>query len=122
MSSADPSDPAKPSANSTDATQSRCEPGQPSADVGQPSAEAAESSPPTPQDLKSALKAFRKRWKVTLLDDQSRLGVGPMSSGRRSGIVGIMPPEQFPRAVGRSCARQGKLKKVGSGQYGLVEP
>ena len=77
---------------------------------------------PTAQELKSALKAFRKRLKLTRLDDQSRLGVGPMSSGRQSGIVGIMPPEQFSQAVWDELVRQGKLKKVGHQQYELVEP
>jgi hypothetical protein len=68
------------------------------------------------------MKAFRKRWKLTLLDDQSRIGVGPFSSGRESAIVGIMPPEQFPQAVWDELVRQGKLKKVGSRQYGLIGP
>ena len=37
-------------------------------------------SPPTfdPQQLKAALKAFNKRLKLTQLDNQSRIGVGPM--------------------------------------------
>ncbi|MGA2035602.1 MAG: hypothetical protein ABSG68_25415 [Thermoguttaceae bacterium] len=77
---------------------------------------------PTPQQLKAALKAFRKRLKLTQLDDQSRIGVGPMSSGRPSGIVAIMPPDQFPQEVWDELARQGKLKRVGSGLYELAEP
>ncbi len=77
---------------------------------------------PTPQELKAALKAFRKRLKLTRLDDQSRIGKGPMSSGRQSGIVGIMPPEQFPQAVWDELVRQGKLRKVASQQYELVQP
>ena len=32
---------------------------------------------PSPQELKAALKAFKKRLKLTCLDDQSRIGVGP---------------------------------------------
>ncbi len=77
---------------------------------------------PSPQQLKAALKAFRKRLKLTQLDDQSRIGVGPMSSGRPSGIVAIMPPEQFPQAVWDELARQGKLKRAGSGLYELGQP
>jgi hypothetical protein len=77
---------------------------------------------PTPQELKSALKAFRKRLKLTQLDDQSRIGVGPMSSGRKSGIVAITPPDQFPSAVWEELARQGKLRRVGSGMYELAQP
>ena len=83
-----------------------------------------ESQPtaPSPRELKAAMKAFRKRLKLTCLDDQSRIGVGPMSSGRQSGIVGITPPDQFPSAVWEELARQGKLKRSGGGQYELVQP
>jgi hypothetical protein len=86
------------------------------------SPEAPQPAAPSPQYLKAALKAFRKRLKLTQLDDQSRIGVGPMSSGRPSGIVAIMPPEQFPQAVWDELARQGKLKRAGSGLYELGQP
>ncbi len=33
--------------------------------------------PPTEEELKSAYKAFKKRFKATSLDEQSRLGHGP---------------------------------------------
>jgi hypothetical protein len=74
---------------------------------------------PTPQELKAALKAFKKRLKLTCLDDQSRIGVGPMSSGRPSGIVAITPPDQYSDAVWKELARQGKLRGVGGGLYEL---
>jgi hypothetical protein len=79
------------------------------------------SQPPasSPQELKAALKAFKKRLKLTCLDDQSRIGVGPMSSGRPSGIVAITPPDRYPPAVWDELARQGKLKRSGHGQYEL---
>ncbi len=77
---------------------------------------------PTPQELKSALKAFRKRLKLTQLDDQSRLGYGPMTGGQQSSIVAITPPDQFPAAVWEELARQGKLKRAGSGMYALGQP
>ena len=77
---------------------------------------------PSPQELKAALKAFKKRLKLTCLDDQSRLGVGPMSSGRPSGIVAITPPDQYPPAVWEELARQGKLKRAGGGLYELAQP
>jgi hypothetical protein len=82
----------------------------------------SDSSPaPTfdPQQLKAALKAFKKRLKLTCLDDQSRIGVGPMSGGRASGIVAITPPDQYPPSVWEELARQGKLKRAGSGLYEL---
>ena len=77
----------------------------------------ASPSAPSPQELKAALKAFKKRLKLTCLDDQSRIGVGPMSSGRASGIVAITPPDQYPATVWEELARQGKLKRAGSGLY-----
>jgi hypothetical protein len=80
------------------------------------------SPTPSPQELKAALKAFKKRLKLTCLDDQSRIGVGPMSSGRESGIVAITPPDQYPDTVWEELARQKKLKSVGSGLYELWMP
>ena len=71
----------------------------------------------SPQELKTALKAFKKRMKLTCLDDQSRLGVGPMSGGRPSSIVAITPPDQYPDALWEELARQGKLKRAGEGLY-----
>lgn len=86
---------------------------------------ASDASPPpahSPQELKAALKAFKKRLKLTQLDDQSRIGVGPFSSGRPSGIVAITPPDQFPASVWEELARQGKLKRAGSRMYELGQP
>jgi hypothetical protein len=76
---------------------------------------------PTPQDLKSALKAFKKRLKLTRLDAESSLAGGPLSSGRGSGIVAITPPREYPQAVWDELVKQGKLKKAGGGTYELVE-
>lgn len=77
---------------------------------------------PFADQLKHALKAFRKRLKLTRLDHESKLGYGPMTKGsaRNSGIVGITPPNQFPQAVWDELARQGKLKHVGQGLYELT--
>ena len=86
------------------------------------SADVSPPTGPTPQELKSALKAFRKRLKLTQLDDQSRLGYGPMTGGQQSSIVAITPPDQFPAAVWEELARQGKLKRAGSGTYALGQP
>jgi len=76
---------------------------------------------PTAEQLKQALKAFRKRLKLTRLDAESSLGGGPLSSGRDSGIVAISPPQQFPQAVWDELVRQGKLKPAGRGTFELVE-
>lgn len=73
----------------------------------------------TPEVLKSARNAFKKRWKLTLLDHESRIGRGPMSSGQKSTIAGIAPPDQFPRAVWEALVEQGKLKRQGTDLYSL---
>jgi hypothetical protein len=86
------------------------------------SAEVPQSPAPSPQELKAALKAFKKRLKLTQLDDQSRISVRPTTSGQQSGIVAIVPPDQFPKAVWEELARQGKLKRAGNGMYELAQP
>lgn len=83
------------------------------------SSDASHPPAPSPRELKAALKAFKKRLKLTCLDDQSRIGVGPMSSGQSSAIVAITPPDQYPPAVWEELARQGKLKQSGNGMYEL---
>jgi hypothetical protein len=77
---------------------------------------------PSPEELKRAYKAFRKRLKLMRLDDESRLGGGPLSGGRPSQIIAITPPREFPQAVWDELVRQGKLKKAGQGNYELVNP
>jgi hypothetical protein len=77
--------------------------------------------PPTAEDLKRALKAFKKRLKLTRLDDESQLTRRPMTGGRGSEIVAITPPDQFPPSVWEELIRQGKLKSAGHGTYELVE-
>ena len=79
------------------------------------------AEPPSNEELRLAMKAFRKRLKLTRLDDESRMGYGPMSSGQRSGIVAITPPNQFSKAVWQELARQGKIKPDRGGLYSLVE-
>jgi len=76
---------------------------------------------PTPDELRNALKAFKKRLKLTRLDDESSLGHGPMSSGRTSGVVAITPPHQYPRAVWDQLVAQGRLKYAGQGMYQLAD-
>ncbi|MBL8792561.1 MAG: hypothetical protein JNM56_01520 [Planctomycetia bacterium] len=82
---------------------------------------APEPTPPTKEELKGALKAFKKRLKLTRLDDESRLGGGHLTKGGNSGIVAIMPPNQYPQAVWDELVKQGKLKYSGDGTYRLVE-
>jgi hypothetical protein len=77
--------------------------------------------PFTPQYLKQALKAFKKRLKLTRLDEESTIGGGPLSGGRDSGIVAIQPPSQYPREVWERLVEQGKLRRAGGGMYELVQ-
>jgi hypothetical protein len=69
--------------------------------------------------LKRALKAYRKSLKVTQLDAESSIGGGPMSSGRASGILGMRPPDRYPRAVWDELVRQKRLRYAGQGLYEL---
>jgi hypothetical protein len=77
---------------------------------------------PNAEELKKALKAFKKRLKLTRLDDESRIAGGPMSKGQPSGIVAISPPAQFPPSIWEELVRQGKLKRAGPGMFELAEP
>ncbi|MCK4872448.1 MAG: hypothetical protein KAS72_06960 [Phycisphaerales bacterium] len=74
-----------------------------------------------PASLKAAMKIFRKRLKLTRLDDESRINVNPLTSGRGSSIVAIQAPYEFPKPVWQELVRQGKLKDAGRGFYELVE-
>jgi len=71
------------------------------------------------EELKQAIKAFKKRLKLTRLDAESSISGGPLSHNRAS-IVAITPPNQFPQEVWDELVRQGKLKKAGRGTYELA--
>lgn len=74
---------------------------------------------PTPEQLRDALKAFKKRLKLTRLDDESRLGHAAVTKGGRSGVQAIQPPLQYPKAVWDELVRRGRLKNAGHGLYSL---
>lgn len=76
---------------------------------------------PDKEQLKQALKAFKKRLKLTRLEEESKIGRSPTTSGRGSSIVGITPPNQFPATVWEELVRQGKLRRSGHGMLELVE-
>ena len=54
---------------------------------------------PSHDELKKAIKAFKKRLKLTRLDAESKISRRPVTGGQPSGIVAITPPNQFPQAV-----------------------
>ena len=74
------------------------------------------NSPEAPEfdkeELKRALKAFKKRIKLLRRDDESKLGGGAFTGGRKSGIVGIVPPEGFPPEIWTALVAKGRLKPV----------
>lgn len=83
---------------------------------------AAGTRPPPEHDrdlLKRAMRAFRKRLGVTVLDAESSVGGGPMSGGRSSDISGVTPPREYPREIWLELARQGRLRNAGQGVFEL---
>ncbi|WP_169972659.1 hypothetical protein [Tautonia rosea] len=70
----------------------------------------------TDEERKRALKAFKKRLKLTRLDDESGLSRG---GGKRSGITGITPPPGHPAEVWDELVALGKLKRDMGGTYAL---
>ncbi len=73
------------------------------------------------EELRRAMKAFRKRLKLSRLDAESTLGRSAMSGGKSSGIVSIVPPRQFPKAVWDELVRLERLRYVGQGLYEIVQ-
>src|SRR4051794_5121091 len=72
----------------------------------------------TDEDRKRAYKAFKKRIKLTRLDDQSGLSRG---GSKQSGIAGITPPSGFPAGIWDELVTEGKLKRQGGGTYSLSQ-
>jgi hypothetical protein len=72
----------------------------------------------TDEELKRALKAFKKRLKLTRLDDESGLSRG---GGKQSVITGITPPTGHPPGIWEELVQNGKLKRDMGNTYRLVE-
>ncbi len=70
----------------------------------------------TDEELKKAYKAFKKRIKLTRLDDESGLSPG----SKRSAIQGITPPTGHPPGIWEELVAAGKLKREGSGTYSMI--
>ena len=77
------------------------------------------SPPPAKEELKAAIKAFKKRLKLTRLEEESKLTRRPTTSGAPSAIVAITPPREFPLAVWDELVKLGRLKNAGHGMYEL---
>ena len=72
-------------------------------------------------NLKRAMKAFRKKLKSMRRDDESRLGNRYTTYGKQSSIQAITPPNLYPTAVWEKLVEQGRLKSGGQGTYELPE-
>jgi hypothetical protein len=75
--------------------------------------------PSTDDELRKALKAFKKRVKLTQLEEDSRLGHSPLT-GSRSQITSIEPPRGFGREIWAELVEKGYLKDEGRGFYALI--
>jgi hypothetical protein len=73
----------------------------------------------TEEELRKALKAFKKRMKLTQLDDDSKLGHSPLT-GSKSKVISIQPPAGFGKEIWEELAEKGYLKRDGIGFYELV--
>ena len=71
----------------------------------------------TKETLKRAMKAFRKRLKLTRLDAESKLGHDPLSRGDKSSIMAVKPPEQYPQEVWDALVALERLTAIGHGLY-----
>lgn len=99
-------------ADALDAIVSRLEHPEPAA------ATPATDDPPVSEDeMSRALKAFRKRLKLSKLSDESKLGGRHTTGGHQSKIVAIQPPIEFEPHVWRALVAAGRLKHTGSGFY-----
>ncbi|MEL6330856.1 MAG: hypothetical protein AAFR38_14490 [Planctomycetota bacterium] len=70
-------------------------------------------------DKAAALRAFKKRLKLARLSDESRLGGRYTSGGKSSKIDAIQPPTDYPPAMWKALAAEGRLKDTGQGFYAL---
>jgi hypothetical protein len=75
--------------------------------------------PATEEELRKALKAFKKRLKLTQLEEDSRLGHSPLT-GAKNRIIAIQPPVGFGREIWEELRAKGYLKDDGGGFYQLV--
>jgi len=65
------------------------------------------------RDQRDAFKAFKKKFKATQLEEDSRLCRGPLSTGKGR-VVAIQPPTGFGRTVWEELTSLGYLTRDGS--------
>lgn len=99
-----------------DAIVTRLEHPEPGPDEG-----GSQATPVSDAEMTAALRAFRKRLKLSRLSDESKLGGRLLTGGRSSQIDAIIPPREYPPAVWRALVEAGKLKYTGQGFYAPVD-
>ena len=70
-------------------------------------------------NLKRAMKAFRRKLKARRREDESQIRGRHVTRGEGSSIVAISPPPEFPPSVWQELVRLGRLKRAGQGLYQL---
>ena len=68
---------------------------------------------------KKAMRVFRNRVKYLKLDQESKLGVGPLTSGKEMKFDSIAAPHDFPHEVWQILAKEDQLIDDGGGFYRL---
>ncbi len=81
----------------------------------------AADAPPSPEQLKAALKAFKKRLKLTRLDEESKISNRALTGGKKSSVSAIQPPNDYPRVYWDALVKEGHLRYIGSGMYELLD-
>ncbi len=71
------------------------------------------------REMNDALRMFRKRIKLSRLNDESKLGGRGMTAGKKSDIASMEAPKDYSRHVWRALAKAGKLVDEGHGFYAL---
>ena len=71
----------------------------------------------TDEECKRAFKAFKKRLKLTRLDDESRLGRSPLTGGQDGVMESIIPPREFRQEIWDELVKRGQLSADGDGFY-----
>jgi len=97
-----------------------------SSNTGAHAADGSTPSTPPAQEfelsvLQDALRMFRKRVKLSQLDADSKLGVGPMSGTGQHRIQAMLPPRDYPWGVWEALVKAGKLRRDADGFYSIVE-
>ena len=71
----------------------------------------------THEEQIEALRVFRKRVKFMKLDRESKLGVGPLTSGKDANVDSMMAPHDYPMDTWLSLSASGLLIDDGGGFF-----